>query len=103
MRLEITRRTDLATRAFLHLADQGERTKSSALAEAVAIGKRFRAAPRAPRDPHAVVRLLTLREESGLSVADFARRVGVSAPTIYLWAKGCSSSGNVGSISTRSR
>ncbi len=35
MRLEITRRTDLATRAFLHLAGNGERTKSSSLAEAV--------------------------------------------------------------------
>lgn len=70
------------------------RNADAILAEAVAIGKRFRAAPRAPRDPHAVVRLLALREESGLSVADFARRVGVSAPTVYLWAKGCSSSGN---------
>lgn len=35
MRLEITRRTDLATRALLHLAGRGERTKSSALAKAV--------------------------------------------------------------------
>lgn len=35
MRLEITRRTDLATRAFLHLTERGERTKSAALAEAV--------------------------------------------------------------------
>ena len=35
MRLEITRRTDLATRALLHLAATGERTKSSALARAV--------------------------------------------------------------------
>lgn len=35
MRLEITRRTDLATRALLHLVEHGERTKSSALAEAV--------------------------------------------------------------------
>lgn len=35
MRLEITRRTDLATRALLHLATSGERTKSSALAESV--------------------------------------------------------------------
>jgi Rrf2 family protein len=41
MRLEITRRTDLATRAFLHLADQGERTKSSALAEAVGTSPGF--------------------------------------------------------------
>lgn len=35
MRLEITRRSDLATRALLHLATAGERTKSSALADAV--------------------------------------------------------------------
>ena len=41
MRLEITRRTDLATRALLYLADQGERTKSSALAEAVGTSPGF--------------------------------------------------------------
>ncbi|NLA34866.1 MAG: Rrf2 family transcriptional regulator [Actinobacteria bacterium] len=35
MRLEITRKSDLATRALLHLAGTGERTKAPALAEAV--------------------------------------------------------------------
>lgn len=35
MRLEITRRSDLATRALLALAAAGERTKASVLAEAV--------------------------------------------------------------------
>ena len=35
MRLEITRRSDLATRALLELARTGERTKASVLAEAV--------------------------------------------------------------------
>lgn len=35
MRLEITRKTDLATRALLHLAGQSGRIKSPALAEAV--------------------------------------------------------------------
>jgi len=35
MRLEITRRSDLATRALLELAGRGERTKSSVLAESV--------------------------------------------------------------------
>jgi Rrf2 family iron-sulfur cluster assembly transcriptional regulator len=33
MRLEITRRSDLATRALLELAHEGERTKSAVLAE----------------------------------------------------------------------
>lgn len=41
MRLEITRRTDLATRALLHLAGKGERTKSTALAEAVGTSPGF--------------------------------------------------------------
>ena len=35
MRLEITRRTDLATRAFLALAASGQRTKAAHLAESV--------------------------------------------------------------------
>lgn len=35
MRLEITRRSDLATRALLELARAGRRSKSSALADAV--------------------------------------------------------------------
>lgn len=35
MRLEITRRSDLATRAFLELARAGERTKASFLAQRV--------------------------------------------------------------------
>lgn len=35
MRLEITRRTDLATRALLELEGAGERTKASVLADAV--------------------------------------------------------------------
>ncbi len=35
MRLEITRRSDLATRALLELARSGERTKASVLAERV--------------------------------------------------------------------
>jgi Rrf2 family protein len=35
MRLEITRRTDLATRALLALAESGQRTKSAELAERV--------------------------------------------------------------------
>jgi len=35
MRLEITRRSDLATRALLELSAHGERTKSSVLAESV--------------------------------------------------------------------
>lgn len=35
MRLEITRRTDLATRALLALSESGQRTKSAELAETV--------------------------------------------------------------------
>jgi Rrf2 family iron-sulfur cluster assembly transcriptional regulator len=35
VRLEITRRSDLATRALLELARRGERTKSSVLADSV--------------------------------------------------------------------
>src|SRR5262245_6447834 len=35
MRLEVTRRTDLATRALLALAESGERAKASELAESL--------------------------------------------------------------------
>ena len=35
MRLEITRRSDLATRALVELADRGRRTKSGELADAI--------------------------------------------------------------------
>lgn len=56
MRLEITRRTDLATRALLELEGAGERTKASVLADAVGTTPGFLSQAMSPLVAHGWVR-----------------------------------------------
>ena len=56
MRLEITRRSDLATRALIELARLGRRTKSSELAEAIGTTPGFLSQAMTPLAAHGWVR-----------------------------------------------
>jgi Rrf2 family transcriptional regulator, iron-sulfur cluster assembly transcription factor len=83
MRLEITRRSDLATRALLALATAGERTKSSVLADRVGTTPGFLSQAMTPlvargwvrSDPGPSGGYTVLVEPSALSVLDVIEAV----------------------------
>jgi hypothetical protein len=65
------------------------RSPAEIMSEAKDVASKFRAQPKnATKDPREVARLLALFEERGLNVRDFAKAVGLSDTTIFLWSKG---------------
>jgi DNA-binding transcriptional regulator YiaG len=65
------------------------RTIDLILDEATTITARFKEQGRnAPKDPHAIARLVMLRQESGLGGVEFAKRTRTSPSSIYLWENG---------------
>lgn len=74
---ELKRQNSALTRQVAYLEDQERKRAAEAPPRAAAEGKRF-----SPRW------LRAHRRKTGLSAADYARLVGVSAQTIYNWERG---------------
>lgn len=62
-------------------------------AKAIVAGWKSAGIRTGPKDPRLVSRLLALFEERGLDTTKFSREAGISVTTMYLWSKGCKTSG----------